>query len=113
MARVPLVRHACARISSNTAFMYNFKMEVAEMSKDKSWAILNENPSWVPEAPRKSVVAHFRLLTGHDCLRSYLYKIGIADSPGCTVYDSGQPMTAEHLVVCPTLISLNSTVEKY
>ncbi|GFS60525.1 hypothetical protein TNCV_3580291 [Trichonephila clavipes] len=41
-------------------------MEVAEMSKDKNWKILNKNPSWVSEAPRKGAVAHIRLLTGHD-----------------------------------------------
>ncbi|GFS70400.1 hypothetical protein TNCV_4182311, partial [Trichonephila clavipes] len=47
---------------------YNFKMEAAEMSKNKNWAILSENSYWVPEAPRKAAIAHFRLLTGHDCL---------------------------------------------
>ncbi|GFS60175.1 hypothetical protein TNCV_2826861 [Trichonephila clavipes] len=29
-------------------------MEAAEMSKDKNWTILNENPSWVLEAPKKA-----------------------------------------------------------
>ncbi|PRD27349.1 UNVERIFIED_CONTAM: hypothetical protein NCL1_35602 [Trichonephila clavipes] len=33
-------------------FKYNFQLEAVEISKDKSWAILNENPSLVPEAPR-------------------------------------------------------------
>ncbi|GFU48863.1 hypothetical protein TNCV_2024221 [Trichonephila clavipes] len=73
---------------------------------------MNKDPSW---ASRKAVVAqsHFRLLTGHDCLRSHLYRIGVANSPDCTLFDSGQSMTAEHSVVCPALISLSSTVEKY
>ncbi|GFW49484.1 hypothetical protein TNCV_3059901 [Trichonephila clavipes] len=66
---------------SNMAFKYNFKMEDAEMLKDKNWAILNGNLSWVP---RKAVVADFRLLTGHDCLKFHLYRIGITDSPDCT-----------------------------
>ncbi|GFX48526.1 uncharacterized protein LOC103524116 [Trichonephila clavipes] len=88
-------------------------MEVAELSKDKNWAILNKDSSWVPVAPRKASVAQFRLLTGHDCLRSYLYRIGITNSPDCTTCDSGQHMTAEHLVVCPALISRNSFVEKF
>ncbi|GFT94578.1 hypothetical protein TNCV_3266751 [Trichonephila clavipes] len=56
------------------AYTYNFKMEAAEMTKDKNWAILYENPSCVPEAPRKAAVAYSRLLTGHDCLRSHLYR---------------------------------------
>ncbi|GFV66034.1 hypothetical protein TNCV_1440411 [Trichonephila clavipes] len=82
-------------------FKYNFKLEAAEISKDNSWAILNKNLFWVPEAPGKAAVARFRLLTSHDCLRLYLYRIGIANSSDCTLYDSGQPMTAENLDVCP------------
>ncbi|GFU11955.1 hypothetical protein TNCV_3265551 [Trichonephila clavipes] len=58
------------RLFSNMAFKHNFKMEVAEMSKDKNWVILNKNSPWVPRAPRKAGVAHFILLTGHNCLRS-------------------------------------------
>ncbi|GFS47930.1 hypothetical protein TNCV_3598991 [Trichonephila clavipes] len=64
-------------------------------------------------SPSQAAVAHFKLLTGHGCLRSHLYRIGIANSPDCTLCDSGHPMTGEHLVVCPALISLDSTVEKY
>ncbi|GFW61222.1 hypothetical protein TNCV_434461 [Trichonephila clavipes] len=71
------------------------------------------NPSWVPEAPRKVAVDHFRLPTVHHCLRSHLYRIVIADSPYCARCDSGQPMTVKHSVVCPALISLSSIVEKY
>ncbi|GFW31052.1 hypothetical protein TNCV_4523211 [Trichonephila clavipes] len=48
-----------------------------------------------------------------DCLRYHFYRTGITDSPDCTLRDSGQPMTVEHLVVCPALISLYPTVEKY
>ncbi|GFS57830.1 hypothetical protein TNCV_2909221 [Trichonephila clavipes] len=76
-------------------------MEAVEMSKDQNWAFLNDNPSWVHQAPRKADVAHFRHLTGYYSLRSHLYRIGIADSLDCTLYDSGQPMTIEHLVTFP------------
>ncbi|GFX60891.1 hypothetical protein TNCV_1311831 [Trichonephila clavipes] len=75
-------------------------MELAELSKDKNWVILNKDPSWVPGDSTKATVAHFRLLTGHDCLRSHFYRIGIAKSADCTLWDSGQPMTAEHLWLC-------------
>ncbi|GFV86479.1 hypothetical protein TNCV_2156721 [Trichonephila clavipes] len=51
-------------------------MEVAEMSRYKKWVILNGNPFWVPGAPRKAAVAHFRSLTGQYCLKSPLYRIG-------------------------------------
>ncbi|GFW09326.1 hypothetical protein TNCV_4276541 [Trichonephila clavipes] len=54
-------------------------------SKDKNWTFLNKDPSWVPGGPRKAAVAHFRLLIGHDCLISHLYRIGISNSPDCTL----------------------------
>ncbi|GFV83341.1 hypothetical protein TNCV_1900671 [Trichonephila clavipes] len=79
-------------------------MEVAEMSKNKNWAILNKNPYWVD---------CLDCLTAFDCLKSHVCRIRITDSPECALCNSGQPMTIEHLVVCPALISLNSTVEKY
>ncbi|GFX78773.1 hypothetical protein TNCV_1919061 [Trichonephila clavipes] len=79
-------------------------MEAAEMSKDKNWAILTKNPS---------CVARFRLLTGHACLRSHLYRIVIADTLDCTICDSGQLITTEHSDMCPALNSFNYTVEKY
>ncbi|GFV54022.1 transposable element Tcb1 transposase [Trichonephila clavipes] len=80
----------------------------------KKGALVNQrpDPSWVLGAPGKAAVAHFRLLTGHDCQRSPLHRIGIANSPDCTLREFGQPMTSEHLVMCPVLISLNSIVEK-
>ncbi|GFV89187.1 hypothetical protein TNCV_4913861 [Trichonephila clavipes] len=63
------------------------------MSKDKNWAILDKNPSWYPGAPGRADVAHFRLLTGHDCLRSHPYRIGITSSPNCTLGDSALELT--------------------
>ncbi|GFW47601.1 hypothetical protein TNCV_583131 [Trichonephila clavipes] len=63
----------------------SFKMEVAYMSKDKTWANLNKNPSWVPGPPCKAAAAHFRLLIWNNCLRFHLFSIGITDSPNCTV----------------------------
>ncbi|GFU50280.1 hypothetical protein TNCV_301131 [Trichonephila clavipes] len=64
----------CGSQSDNVR-QYNFKIEVVEMLKDMNWAFLNENPSWVPGAPRKAAVANFKLLTGHDCLRYLLYRL--------------------------------------
>ncbi|GFW72268.1 hypothetical protein TNCV_703051 [Trichonephila clavipes] len=71
------------------------------------------NPSWVPGAHRKAAETHFRLLIGHGCLRSHLYRFGIDESPDFTLCDSGQPMTTDHLDVCSVLKKLNSIVEKY
>ncbi|GFT93285.1 hypothetical protein TNCV_2220431 [Trichonephila clavipes] len=74
---------------------------------------MNENPSWGPDAPRNAEVAHFILLTGHDCMRFHLYRMGITDSPDSTVWESGQLMTTEHLNVCPALKKTNCIAEKY
>jgi ribonuclease HI len=101
------------RLITNLTLRSNFKSEAAETSKNKKWAILVENPDCVPEAPRKAAVAHFRLLTGHDCLRSHLFRIGIADSAVCTLCDSGRTMTAEHLDECSALNGFTDFVEKY
>ncbi|GFS63392.1 hypothetical protein TNCV_2309081 [Trichonephila clavipes] len=84
-----------------------------DVAKDKNWEILSKDPSWVPGPPRNSAVAHFRLLTSHDCLRSHVYRIGAANSPDCLLCDSGLPMSAEHLIVCPAIIRLSSIAGKY
>ncbi|GFT75708.1 probable RNA-directed DNA polymerase from transposon BS [Trichonephila clavipes] len=42
------------RLSTNMAFKYDFKMEAEDVSKDSNWAILYENPSWVPGSLKKS-----------------------------------------------------------
>ncbi|GFU76351.1 uncharacterized protein TNCV_285511 [Trichonephila clavipes] len=89
------------------------KFSTAQTPAMLHWAILNENPSCVPGAPRKAAVAHFKLLTGLDCLRSHLHRgpgfllknIGIADSLNCAAKSNavcvtetvGQPMTIERL----------------
>ncbi|GFT17930.1 uncharacterized protein TNCV_4910891 [Trichonephila clavipes] len=67
------------------------------MEAAKSWTILYDNPSWVLEAPRKVSVARFRPLPGYDCMISHLYRIGVSDSPDCTLCDSDQLMTPEYL----------------
>ncbi|GFV14407.1 uncharacterized protein TNCV_808391 [Trichonephila clavipes] len=52
------------------------------MSKGKNWAVLNEKPSCVPEAPGKAAVVRFRLLTGHDSTRGLLATNHVILSPG-------------------------------
>ncbi|GFX38472.1 uncharacterized protein TNCV_2344451 [Trichonephila clavipes] len=66
-----------------------------------------------PEDPTKAAVARFRLLTGHDCMKSHLYRIGITDPSDWNFCDSGQPMTTEHLDVFCALKSYSCIAEKY
>ncbi|GFV50482.1 uncharacterized protein TNCV_1861631 [Trichonephila clavipes] len=46
---------------------------------------LEQKLSCVPGVSGKSALAHFRLSIGHDSLKFHLYRIGIADSPACTL----------------------------
>ncbi|GFV45207.1 hypothetical protein TNCV_1299321 [Trichonephila clavipes] len=95
----------------------------------------------VPEALREAFETRFRLLRGHDCMRSHLYRIdiravvaqclsprvaeqcdvnihslthriGITHSPGYILCDSDLPGIADHLVVCPGLKDFNCAVEE-
>ncbi|GFX35673.1 hypothetical protein TNCV_744661 [Trichonephila clavipes] len=76
---------------------YNFNLEAVEILDDKYWAILNENPSGVYEDSRKVSVARLRLLAGYVCMKSHLYRTGIADCLDYTLCDSGPHMAIEHL----------------
>ena len=42
--------------------------------------------------PRKSAVAKFRLITGHDCLRRHLHKIGVFTSANCVLCSKEEEM---------------------
>ncbi|GFS79312.1 hypothetical protein TNCV_4409651 [Trichonephila clavipes] len=64
------LRHLCeTALRSNGLFCVN---SCRRTRTGKISGIQDENPSWIPEAPREAAVAHFRLWTGHDCLRSHL-----------------------------------------
>ncbi|GFY14887.1 hypothetical protein TNCV_234371 [Trichonephila clavipes] len=55
------------------------------------------------QVPRKAAVARFRLFKGHYCMRFNIYRIGITNSPDCSVCNSGQPITSGYFNVCPSL----------
>ena len=82
-------------------------------AEGKSWKPLVENPDIVPNLPRKSAVAHFRMLTGHDCLAQHLHKIGVKPSPNCTLCSLNSPMNSSHLLLCPALEASSDIVGKY
>ncbi|GFT63249.1 hypothetical protein TNCV_4747281 [Trichonephila clavipes] len=54
-----------------------------------------------------SSVASFRVVTGHDYQLVHLFKIGLANSPLCTICKS-LPMTGEHLSDCLALLHVLS-----
>ena len=53
-------------------------MTIEQKIKDKHW---KKEIVQVPDWPRKSSVAVFRLTVQHDCLGKDLYRIGLRDNP--------------------------------
>ncbi|GIY83472.1 hypothetical protein CDAR_221351 [Caerostris darwini] len=94
-----------SRHLANIPFKYNFKSEAVDASKSKNWAILNVDTTCVTDAPRKAVVANFRLLTNHDFLRT----------PPIALFVNlvNLNMTPEQLDMCSALSSLNCIDENY
>ncbi|KAJ4442722.1 hypothetical protein ANN_04313, partial [Periplaneta americana] len=66
----------------------------------------------LPEIPRKSAVAKFRLLTEYDYLAKHLNKIVIYTNPNCPLCNKEEEMTEYHLITCEVLPD-GSTTEKY
>ena len=62
---------------------------------------------------RKSAVAKFRLLTGHDCLNKHFHRFGIANSLKCSFCNLNEDMERNHLLCCPTFIEDTNFPAKY
>ncbi|KAJ4445182.1 hypothetical protein ANN_06983 [Periplaneta americana] len=89
------------------------KQNLIAQSQGKKWNSLHHNPQLIPDLPRKSSVAAFRLATGHDCLAKHLHRIGIYQSPNCPLCNSNQEMDSEHLNICASVANHDNTFEKY
>lgn len=94
-------------------FSHSYLQEIATNSKDKKWITLLSNPDIIPQTPRKTAVAAFRLLTNHDCLASHLYRIGISAAPLCVLCKDPAEMNEDHLKTCEALRSEETIVQKY
>ncbi|KAJ4426748.1 hypothetical protein ANN_26547 [Periplaneta americana] len=89
------------------------KQNLITQSQGKKWNSLHQNPQLIPDLPRKSSVAAFRLATGHDCLAKQLHRIGIYQSPNCPLCNSNQEMDSEHLKICASVARHDNIFEKY
>ncbi|KAI5754580.1 hypothetical protein M8J77_009716 [Diaphorina citri] len=96
-----------------STFKEKYDQWIKSEGEGKKWQPLVENPNIIPNLPRKAAVAHFRLLTGHDCLAQHLHKINIKDSPICPLCSLNAPMNSSHLNFCPALEASNDIVGKY
>ncbi|KAJ4451483.1 hypothetical protein ANN_02946 [Periplaneta americana] len=74
--------YSVKRVIKCTYLDFN-KQNLITQSQGKKWNFLHHNPQLIPDLPRKSSVAAFRLATGHDCLAKHLHRIGIYQSPNC------------------------------
>jgi len=68
--------------------VYRHKLET-KLSQ-KPW---KQEIAKIPDWPRKMAVAEFRICVGHDCLGTYLHRIGIRPDPYCMYADSANPWT--------------------
>ncbi|KAJ4452140.1 hypothetical protein ANN_03658 [Periplaneta americana] len=89
------------------------KQNLITQSQGEKWNSLHQNPQLIPDLPRKSSVAAFRLATGHDCLAKHLHIIGIYQSPNCPLCNSNQEMDSEHLKICASVAGHDNILEKY
>ncbi|KAJ4442172.1 hypothetical protein ANN_12038 [Periplaneta americana] len=83
--------YSVKRFIKSTYLDFN-KQNLITQSQGKKWNSLHQNPQLIPDLPRKSSVAAFRLATGHDCLAKHLHRIGIYQSPICPLCNSNQEM---------------------
>ncbi|KAJ4434141.1 hypothetical protein ANN_16461 [Periplaneta americana] len=104
--------YSVKRFIKSTYLDFN-KQNLITQSQGKKWNSLHQNPQLIPDLPRKSSVAAFRLATGHDCLAKHLHRIGIYQSPNCPLCNSNQEMDSEHLKICASVAGHDNIFEKY
>ena len=86
----------CYMMISNTQHM----KEITSGTADKPW---RETIQAISVYPRKTAVALFRLTTGHDLLAKHLFRLGIMQTPSCTLSNYNTDMDRHHLTTCPGL----------
>ncbi|KAJ4446835.1 hypothetical protein ANN_13533 [Periplaneta americana] len=104
--------YSVKRFIKSTYLDFN-KQNLITQSQGKKWISLHQNPQLIPDLPRKSSVAAFRLATGHDCLAKHLHRIGIYQSPNCPLCNSNQEMDSEHLKICASVAGHDNIFKKY
>ncbi|KAJ4438047.1 hypothetical protein ANN_13986 [Periplaneta americana] len=102
--------YSVKRFIKSTYLDFN-KQNLIIQSQGKKWNSLHHNPQLIPDLPRKSSVAAFRLAIGHDCLAKHLYRIGIYQSPNCPLCNSNQEMDSEHLKTCASVADHDNIFE--
>nr|XP_042894445.1 uncharacterized protein LOC122268485 [Parasteatoda tepidariorum] len=104
-----LVSYKSTSLMINHAIKTTHISLLKERTKEKSWEndILN-----LPDFPRGSFVAAFRLATKHDCLYAHRFRLKIVDNPACPLGRSGATMNAGHLLNC-SILTKNCIYSRY
>ncbi|GFX85282.1 uncharacterized protein LOC103524116 [Trichonephila clavipes] len=101
-----------AKLEIKRIFRESFPLTASRAARDKPWSTLCKKSHGIPSSPRAAAVAKFRLLIGHDCLCTHLFRFNLVTSPICVLCDTGQDMTAAHLDECSALNDLNCIVKR-
>ncbi|KAJ4426006.1 hypothetical protein ANN_27633 [Periplaneta americana] len=86
---------------------------ISLVHQNSKWKESFKDPKLIPDLPRKSAVAMFRLITGHDCLSKHFHHIGVLNSPKCLLCTREEDMEMEHLANCETLRTFVDLPSKY
>ena len=78
----------------------NHYTTIQETNLDSTW---KNKITPISDCPRRKAVAEFRMLTGHDCLRKHLHRIGIYNTPLCCLCNQDVIMDVDHLKTCIAL----------
>ena len=81
------------------------KEDIEQKIKDKHW---KKEIVQVPDWPRKTSVAVFRLTVQHDCLGKHLHSISLRDNPFCMLCGLQEDIERNHLQRCA---ALSGTIE--
>ena len=82
----------------------NIQEQIHSESATKQWNCILNNKCLIPDAPRITAVALFRLYTGHDCLAAHLHRLNIYSSPSCVLCNEpNSTMDRRHLLQCSAL----------
>ncbi|KAI5738059.1 hypothetical protein M8J77_002519 [Diaphorina citri] len=109
----PKLPYESAKRLIKSKFKIKHNKRLRNEGQGKKWQQILNTHDIIPNLPRKAAVAHFRLLTGHDCLAEHLHRFGLKTSPICSLCSLNSPMNSVHLNSCPALEASNDIVGKY
>jgi hypothetical protein len=97
------------KLHSKQVFQRAYRHEVETKLSQKPW---RQEIEKIPEWPRRTAVAEFRLCVGQDCLGTHLHRNRIRPDPYCMLCSLREPMGRNHLGQCTALFN-RTECERY